>query len=122
MFKLDDGKSPLLVLNSKRPALTYELEQKHDAKWIARVTIGQEQFSGEGYKKNIAKGLYSFLSLIHLKMIENLFRIMYNKNIIFSSITLVYNQFISYPYKINPMTVLLDILYIVGWVSSVTQE
>ena len=53
-----DGKSPLLVLNSKRPALTYELEQKHDAKWIARVTIGQEQFTGEGYKKNIAKGIF----------------------------------------------------------------
>ena len=57
---MDDGKSPLLVLNSKRPALTYELEQKHDAKWIARVTIGQEQFSGEGYKKNIAKGMFYF--------------------------------------------------------------
>ena len=56
-----DGKSPLLVLNSKRPALTYELEQKHDAKWIARVTIGQEQFTGEGYKKNIAKGDVIFL-------------------------------------------------------------
>jgi len=48
MPKLEDGRSPLLVLNAKRPALTYELEQKHDAKWIARVTIGQDQFSGEG--------------------------------------------------------------------------
>ena len=57
-FNKKDGKSPLLVLNSKRPALTYELEQKHDAKWIARVTIGQEQFTGEGYKKNIAKGIF----------------------------------------------------------------
>ena len=47
------------MLNSKRPALTYELEQKHDAKWIARVTIGQEQFTGEGYKKNIAKGIFT---------------------------------------------------------------
>jgi len=71
MPKLDDGKSPLLVLNSKRPALTYELEQKHDAKWIARVTIGPEQFSGEGYKKNIAKG-YAALSIIRKFGIENL--------------------------------------------------
>jgi len=71
MPKLDDGKSPLLVLNSKRPALTYELEQKHDAKWIARVTIGQEQFSGEGYKKNIAKG-YAALAIIQKFGIENL--------------------------------------------------
>ena len=67
---MDDGKSPLLVLNSKRPALTYELEQKHDAKWIARVTIGQEQFSGEGYKKNIAKGIVllqsSFSSVVEI--------------------------------------------------------
>jgi len=55
MPKLNDGRSPLHVLNAKRPALTYELEQKHDAKWIARVTIAQEQFCGEGYKKNIAK-------------------------------------------------------------------
>jgi len=71
MPKLEDGKSPLLVLNSKRPALTYELEQKHDAKWIARVTIGQEQFTGEGYKKNIAKG-YAALAIITSFGIENL--------------------------------------------------
>ena len=67
---MDDGKSPFLVLNSKTPALTYELEQKHDAKWIARVTIGQEQFSGEGYKKNIAKGIVllqsSFSSVVEI--------------------------------------------------------